>query len=372
MQKLAALLRRDTGKRSYIAEIDSLRFMAIGFVILYHLLQKTNLVLVQDPTLYTSRLNRGVQLFFTISGFVLALPFAKYWLTQGKKVDLKFYLLRRLTRIEPPFLVSIVLCMAILIVVKKQSLHLLLPHFAATIFYVHSLIYAALSTINPVAWSLEIEVQFYLLCPAMVFLFAIKNKRVRRTVLTLLVLALSAFALYLNGHYRSDHSLLGTAQFFIAGFLLADIYLLDLPEANSYLWDVVAIGGWFLVLATDKTWWNLMMPLGLVAVYWASFAGRLTNVLFRSRFTSIVGGMCYSIYLTHQQIIGVVAMHLHKPVLMWSVSLVLISIFCTAFFLLVEKPCMNHDWPVRLGRALGFRRKREVSVANKSGFAREV
>lgn len=364
MQKLAALLRRDTGKRPYIAEIDSFRFVAIAFVILYHLLQKTNLVLVQDPTLYTSRLNRGVQLFFTISGFVLALPFAKYWLAQGKKVDLKFYFLRRLTRIEPPYLVSVVLCMVILIVIKKQSLHMLLPHFAATVFYVHSLIYAALSTINPVAWSLEIEVQFYLLCPAMVFLFAIRNKRVRRTVLAVTVLALSAFALYLNGHYRSDHSLLGTAQFFIAGFLLADLYLLDLPTSKSYLWDLVAIGGWFLVLATDKTWWNLMMPLGLVAVYWTAFAGRLTNLLFRSKFTSIIGGMCYSIYLIHQQIIGVVAIFLHRVVLLWSVSLVLIAIFCTAFFLLVEKPCMNHDWPVRLAKSLGLRRDREVTVAD--------
>jgi peptidoglycan/LPS O-acetylase OafA/YrhL len=362
MQKLVALLRRDTGGRPYIAEIDSFRFVAIAFVILYHLIQKTNVLLVQDPALFTSRLNRGVQLFFTISGFVLALPFAKYWLKQGRKVDLRMYFLRRLTRIEPPYLVSMVLCLAILIVVKKQSLHLLMPHFAATVLYVHSLIYAALSTINPVAWSLEVEIQFYLLCPLMVFFFAIKNKRLRRTVLAVTVLALSAFALHLNGHYRSDHSLLGTSQFFIAGFLLADMYLLDPPVSRSYLWDIVAITGWYLVLATDKTWWNLMMPLGLVAVYWTAFAGRLTGVIFRSRFTSIIGGMCYSIYLIHQQIIGVVAIFLHRVAIFWTVSLVLIAIFCSAFFLLVEKPCMNHDWPVRLGRALGFRRRREVST----------
>jgi peptidoglycan/LPS O-acetylase OafA/YrhL len=362
MQKLVALLRRDTGKRPYIAEIDSFRFVAIAFVILYHLLQKTNVVLVQDPSLFTSRLNRGVQLFFTISGFVLGLPFAKYWLQQGRKVDLRMYFLRRLTRIEPPYLISMLLCLAILIVVKKQSFHLLLPHFAATVFYIHSLVYAALSTINPVAWSLEVEIQFYLLCPLMVLLFAIRSKRLRRTVMVVAILALSAFALYLNGHYRSDHSLLGTSQFFISGFLLADIYLLDLPESRSYLWDVVAVVGWFLVLATGKASWNLMMPLGLVAVYWTAFAGRLTSLVFRSRFTSIIGGMCYSIYLIHQQIIGVVAIFLHRAVLMWSVSLLLISIFCTAFFLMVERPCMNHDWPVRLGRFLGLRRSREVSA----------
>jgi peptidoglycan/LPS O-acetylase OafA/YrhL len=366
MQKLVALLRRDTGKRTYIPEIDSFRFVAITFTMLYHLLQKTNGELVRDPALFTSRLNRGVQLFFTISGFVLALPFANYWLKQGRKVDLKQYFLRRLTRIEPPYLASLLLCTVLIVVVKKESFHLLLPHLLATVFYVHSLIYAALSTINPVAWSLEVEIQFYVLCPLMVFVFAIRSKRLRRTVLTVAVLLLSAFGLWLNGHYRSDHSLLGTAQFFVAGFLLADLYTLDFPApgSRSYLWDLVAVGGWFLVLATNKEWWNLMMPLGLVAVYWSAFAGRLVNHLFRSTMTSVIGGMCYSIYLIHQQIIGVVAIVVHHTLAVWIVSILVISICCPIFFLLVERPCMNHDWPIRLVRFLGIRGRRDPVAAN--------
>jgi peptidoglycan/LPS O-acetylase OafA/YrhL len=243
--------------------------------------------------------------------------------------------------------------------VKKESLARLLPHFAATVFYLHSAIYAALSTINPVAWSLEIEIQFYVLVPLLVYVFAIRDKKIRRTVLVVATLALSAFGLSLNGHYRSDHSIVGTLQFFVAGFLLADLYLLDPPKTRTYLWDVAAVVGWYLVLATDKQWWNLMMPLGLVAVYWSAFAGRLANVLFRSRFTSTIGGMCYSIYLTHQQIIGVVAMRLHRTALVWLVSLALISVCCTTFFLLVEKPCMEHDWPTLLAERLKHRWKRE-------------
>jgi peptidoglycan/LPS O-acetylase OafA/YrhL len=355
MRRLYGLLRRDTGKRVYVPEIDSLRFVAISFVILYHLLQKTNLYLLQDPAHLTSRLNRGVQLFFTVSGFVLALPFATYWLKQGKRVELKTYFLRRLTRIEPPYLVSIILCLAILVVVKRQPLGMLVPHFAATLFYVHSLTYEALSTINPVAWSLEVEIQFYVLVPLLVYVFAIRDKGVRRAVLVSAILTLSAFAFWMNGHFRSDHSIVGTLQFFAAGFLLADRYLLDAPARRSYLWDVVAVVGWYLVLATGKQWWNLAMPLGLVAVYWSGFAGKLTNIVFRSRVTSTIGGMCYSIYLIHQQIIGVVAMRVRSPAVVWVVSLALISVCCTVFFLLVEKPCMDQRWPTKLVR----RRKRE-------------
>jgi len=42
-----------------------------------------------------------VQLFFVLSGFIVALPFARHWLEGTAAPDLKRYLLRRLKRIEP-------------------------------------------------------------------------------------------------------------------------------------------------------------------------------------------------------------------------------------------------------------------------------
>jgi peptidoglycan/LPS O-acetylase OafA/YrhL len=39
--------------------------------------------------------------------------------------------------------------------------------------------------VNPVAWSLEIEVQFYLLVPLLALLFSISNTQARRAVLLL-------------------------------------------------------------------------------------------------------------------------------------------------------------------------------------------
>ena len=38
---------------------------------------------------------KGVLLFFVISGFILALPFAKHFWQQGKEVNLKNYLLNK-------------------------------------------------------------------------------------------------------------------------------------------------------------------------------------------------------------------------------------------------------------------------------------
>ena len=53
--------------------------------------------------------NYGVQLFFVISGFVLALPFASHYLCQTRAVSLRAYFLRRLTRLEPPYVLSMLL-----------------------------------------------------------------------------------------------------------------------------------------------------------------------------------------------------------------------------------------------------------------------
>jgi peptidoglycan/LPS O-acetylase OafA/YrhL len=54
-----------------------------------------------------------------------------------------------------------------------------LPHLAASVGYMHYLIFQAPSAINSVAWSLEIEVQFYILAPLLSMVFAIRNGDLR-------------------------------------------------------------------------------------------------------------------------------------------------------------------------------------------------
>ena len=53
--------------------------------------------------------SRGVYLFFAFSGMILALPFARYYLAEGNKVSLKKYYMRRVTRLEPPWVLSLLL-----------------------------------------------------------------------------------------------------------------------------------------------------------------------------------------------------------------------------------------------------------------------
>ena len=49
----------------------------------------------------------GVPIFYCLSGFILSMPFGKEVLLQGKRVAIKQFYGRRLTRLEPPYIIAL-------------------------------------------------------------------------------------------------------------------------------------------------------------------------------------------------------------------------------------------------------------------------
>src|SRR5438552_4327303 len=185
--------RRITTQKRFIPQIDGLRFVAISSVVFFHLYASLNHGgAVQnaafDPVSVGILSKRGVELFFAISGFILGVPFASVYLRGAPKINLKQYFLRRLTRLEPPYILSLLIWAGILLVVAHQSGREILPHLLASMAYLHNLIYNGDSTINVVAWSLEVEVQFYVLVPLLAGIFAIADNRMRRGAIVILML----------------------------------------------------------------------------------------------------------------------------------------------------------------------------------------
>jgi peptidoglycan/LPS O-acetylase OafA/YrhL len=164
---LYSSLRRITTSEGYIPEIDGLRFIAILSVVCSHVPAQIPLEALRKSWIFNpiSKGSRGVGLFFVISGFILALPFALNLLRGKPAVSLRRYFLRRVTRLEPPYILTILIRLPLLILVMHKPLHFVLVHGMASLFYVHSLVYGAPSAINPPAWSLEVEIQFYCLAP---------------------------------------------------------------------------------------------------------------------------------------------------------------------------------------------------------------
>ncbi len=356
------LFRRQTATTAYVAELDGLRFLAIAWVVVFHLNAYVRGMMHGGaaPDSVLVRLmeagHLGVPLFFAISGFILAVPFARHILASGPPVSLGAYLLRRVTRLEPPYLLCMVGLAAAMLVLGLEDPGAIGRHLGASLLYAHGFIYGAPSTINTVAWSLEVEVQFYLLAPALTAVLFRLPPVARRGVLVVLMIA---FPLAQAAWAWSGYHLLGCFQYFAAGILLAELKTCgQLDRLSPRAWDAAGLAGLLAIgacaLADHAT--TLLAPVTLVA-YAGVLAGHRLRRAFAVRPLSLIGGACYTIYLLHYAIISATG----RLTSGWTTGsygldivaqgvlmLVPLAVVCGAFFVLIERPCMDPRWPRRL------------------------
>ena len=374
MKKSRINLSRITTSVNFIPEIDGLRFVAIVSVVLFHLY---GFIENKDGSVYNTIYNFdfianflkngnfGVELFFVLSGFILSLPFAKHYLKGYNKVSIKSYFLRRLSRLEPPYIiVMFLLLIGSIFVSKNLSNTEGFQSFLASITYMHNFIYAEPSLINTVAWSLEIEIQFYILAPILSLFFSINNNLTRRFLLIFTIIVFSVFSLLVTLPFLS---ILDYLQYFLLGFLLVDFYLIDgTTNKTSILRNSFTIIALILIFSSNEKYfdslfqkiiWNISV---LILIFFSYY-----NIILRKsiRFFSLktitnIGGMCYTIYLLHFAIISFVGNPLvslqfsDNPIINIGLYFIFIisSIFLISivFFILIEKPCMDKNWPTKL------------------------
>ncbi len=372
---LAGKLSRLTSSGELIPEIDGLRFIAISTVVFHHLLSMYLSSSGRSPEVRTPAEwfaasdqswlvipaycgHFGVNLFFVISGFILALPFAKRAFSDLPASDLKGYYLRRVTRIEPPYLLSLIVIFLIHWEQRGEGLQVI-PNLIASLFYSHGLVYGRESLINGVTWSLEIEIQFYLLVPLLVLMFRLRNAKARRALLIALIVGfglLSQWVIYPSGSARLCLTLLNFAHYFLTGFLLADLYLTGkLRGADKRLrWDGVTLTAAAAIIAVLSRFGHFyfLLPLLVGLLYAGFFLGRLSNAFVRARWIVIIGGMCYTIYLYH---ILIISNLMTKTIPLASIArpfnldfalqclMILPAIFaaCALLFFYTEKPFMR-------------------------------
>lgn len=379
-------LRRITTDGNFIAQVDGFRLLAIALVILDHIHgQIANRVGLEWPALlgFADGGRRGVKFFFVISGFILGLPFARRALSPDlvktlRPFSYRLYLLRRLTRLEPPFVLSILLRLGLIVFVFREDVRQLLPHFWATLLYSHNLIFGAMSRISPPTWSLEVEVQFYLLAPLLARIFRIARPVTRRLLLAGAIVLFSVLAqMYFPDIERYRLSLLGNAQYFLAGFLLCEFYFatsrLRMP---GYLLDAAALILLMPLLYADNLAAETLFPFGALLVFCAGLRGELLPRLFGLTVISVSGGMCYSMYLTHGTVLAAMGTVWSKlplgslpafaqQLLMVSVCAAAVYTVGMAYYVLIERPCMDPHWPRKLSarlRRIGRSRPRPDEV----------
>lgn len=374
--RIQTILSRQTSSQFFLPEIDGFRFFAIATVLLYHLnTHLTRVFEVSSDYFSNSIIHKimshgsvGVDVFFAISGFILALPFARQHLFTTPPISRRSYYLRRITRLEPPYVSSLIVLLLVHVFLLRAIWTESMPHFLASLFYVHSLVYDSWSTINPVAWSLEVEVQFYLLAPFLATCFRIRNVLWRRGLLIGVILL---NILHYNLNYEMIEalhlrkSILMHLHQFLIGFLFADFFLTDWKDvlkSRSYVFDSIGFSSLVGLLMfnapfhiVDDLIFSVCLFLSLVCV----FKGRLFNSFFTQRWVVIVGGMCYSIYLLHYALIAFLATRTQGLFvsewgyaanfgLQFLLIIPMVLVVSAIFFALIERPCMDRDWPAKL------------------------
>jgi peptidoglycan/LPS O-acetylase OafA/YrhL len=375
--RILARLKRPTG--GLIAEIDGLRLIAIGAVIMAHIRARITFWIpasTEHMGLFQRTVDQGyfgVMLFFVLSGFILSLPFAEHALAGGQKVDLKFYFVRRVVRIEPPYILNLIFFTILAMLFLGHSFKEAIPHLLASLVYLHNLIFLQTDkdfTINGVAWSLEVEVQFYILAPLMCAVYFIRSTKLRRGLM-LGAMAVSALSsqLLLSASPVARLSILGYIDYFLAGLLLADIYVLSwkgrvkASMAADLIGIAVAAGLLAALWASPKMamnarnqpgiHWSVLAPFLVFLFYACVFRGRSLNALITNRWVVVTGGMCYSFYLYHQFVISAMfskgTMRFYNPRMPYSVNflvqcaliLPVVSMVCVFFYLFFEQPFMR-------------------------------
>jgi len=354
MRWLERQLSRSPSSGAFIPEVDGMRFLAILGVLIVHTagdMYFANGVHEANWSYHRGLLLRlmgggwfGVQIFFVLSGFIVTLPFARHHLQGTAAPDLKRYLMRRLTRIEPPYVIALTAYY-----LSSGRIAEFLPDYLTGLLYSHHYFYSTLNPVAPITWSLEIEIVFYVLAPWLTLIYRVRGRR----PLQMLLIVLPA---WICSHYAApgwaQNTFIVMIQYFFAGMLLADFYATGLLRRSAKIgWDLgaaaAAIGLAAILAGLPGTWarYYWLTPILIMILFAGIVSGRYANWFFRLKPVTIIGGMCYTLYLSHMAVIAIFAWRL-KPLVNSPVAYCLLVIpvmiaIAVPIYLLIEKPFMT-------------------------------
>lgn len=349
--------------------IDLLRALAAMLVLVYHVIEYGKWYEIPNTGIgYLLRHGWvGVDLFFTISGFVIALSA----LDGVRKLGNSFrrpFAVRRLARIVPLYALT-----SLLFVVLLQPTLLLQPTWSMAtrvgshLLFIHNLYHGTHGFINGPSWSVALEMQFYLTMvlaapwlartgSLRVLVYAVLIAAAWRFATTLVLVPGSA-APILQFIYSTE--LPGVIDEFALGIAMAmvvhrgsgrmSVWLLA-GWAHFLAWLLLAVALLTAAIRLDQTYtywdhsgmvigWRLLLSSGFAALLGAAitFPWARTRLLTPLRY---LGDISYGLYLWHMLVL--VAMTAAMPALTGGKLLVLVvgSTFVLASLTwhLLEKP----------------------------------
>ena len=304
-------------KLTYRPEIDGLRAIAVGAVILYH-----SEISVSGHRIFGGGFI-GVDIFFVISGYLITSIILKELLFYGSFSFKNFYQ-RRIRRILPVLFFVILTAIPIgwkfllpndLIDFSKSILYSL--GFSSN-FYFHytGQEYAVWGLENPFlhTWSLSVEEQYYILFPiVLLFVFKYFKKYLVYILIFALIVSLG-IAEYSSRNYPSaSFYFLHTRMWeLLAGSLLAYFEIKNGHRAKIKSFNLILpfigfllIGHSFIFYNTEifhPSYYTLSPILGVCLIIWFSNKNEIVTKILSSKLFVSIGLISYSLYLWHYPI----------------------------------------------------------------------
>ena len=308
-----------------ISIIEAMRGLAAASVALFHFSVQLDLA-ARDAFFYGWI---GVDVFFVISGFVIPLSLygRGYTIQQFPQ-----FMIRRLVRLEPPYLASIILVLAVWHLSTAAAgpaagaPDYSWPQVASHLLYAIPL--TPFSWISPVYWSLAYEFVFYIVTG---LTFA---SLIRRPIEWTVLLAAVITALL----YRVEAGFDVCVVEFLIGIIVMRIATGEGNRPRLLFWLCVSIGVTFY---TAGLWVGAAVGLAAAAIL-------LLRGVELGRWAIIVGSLSYSLYLTHTSV-GMPLVDLTKgyakglpfEVALMTAALVASVGFAYLFSRLVERPSIR-------------------------------
>lgn len=268
----------------------------------------------------------GVHLFFMVSGFIIcySLPYTYNY------EDTFVFLKKRLIRIEPPYIISILLLLGLNIAANLFTANPVAFSWLNLFFHLGYLNNFGLGNYyNVVYWTLGIEFQFYLLLG---LLLPFSNRSKIGISLFIITLAIATFI------PTGGNELI---------FPYLSIFALGI-SAYYFKYTVLLNRGAYCVLTTlllGQIYYNLGIPIftvciiGLLIIHFYDYQHKVIDFFSR---------ISYSLYLIHVpiggKIINLGLRYVHTDIQKYALVVFALIICITSahiFYLIVEKPFMN-------------------------------
>lgn len=359
--------------------LDGLRGIAALCVILYHhylfLNQATSMAFSPFLEEVLLKGHLGVQIFFVLSGFVIAYSIRNAslsWEYIGR------FFIRRSIRLDPPYWVALT-CMIgatlffSLVIAKEEKDLFSIGQVFTNLVYLHE--FLGFTSINPVAWTLCIELQLYLffvfVLQGISWLFRAKNREDQQTLFKSQMFA-AFFALLLIGSLSYHHSILGQQM---ESWSPKGVFF---PYWYSFFIGVACC--WRLLGWLSKQWLGIYVCcivlclvdtfneqvaacLVVVSVIYAVGASGYLEKWTMSSVLQYLGKISFSLYLIHwlagsncilflSKRVGEMTMMKFTMIYLFSIGISILT--AHLFYRWIELPCLK--WSKELGRLANLKK----------------